>query len=257
MTNSDPEYVCAQLEKTVLDMQLHDVDSRYEQEDIDDAIDILVDLDDHHALQEEELDEVLSHAHSIIADHLYDFASQEAFASFDLPDQNAIIGAEHNGDYQLYHMSNIAFDRIDARESEEARQERLAAKDFLRAERARRRANRARDFARNSTKRAEKRAQAKRRRGEKKRDRAIKRRSALRKRAERFRKRAGFAEAKGETKMKRGERRAARFEKGAERTEKFGAFKDAYARKYADRQDKRADRYLARDKERREIMQDE
>jgi len=251
MSDRDPKYVCSQLEEAVLDMQLHDVDDRYDETDINDAIELLADLDEHHTLNEHELKEVVADAHSIIADHLYDFASQEAFSTFDREDQNAIIGAGMNGDYQLYHMSNMAFDRIDARENEEARRERLAARDRLRSERARKRAMWAREYGTRAMKRGARRAAAKRRRAKKKRERAIERREALRKRAERARNRATRLDRRGDSTRDRLNRQADRTEKSAVRSENYAAFKNNFARNYADRSDKRADRYDKRDQQKR------
>lgn len=252
MTLADPKYVSRQLEETILDMHLCDVDKRYDQKDIDDAMNVLVELDHHEWMDEDEQHEVMHDANQIIADHLYDFAGQEAFASFSKEDQNAIIGKDLDGDYQLYHLSNMAFDRIDAEENEEARRERKAMRARMREERARLRANKAREYARRAKERAEKRAIARRRRATRRRERAERRRKALRDRAERRRRRANKDEARGEKVYSRGMRSADRSDRSAKRAEKWGDFKDRNLRKYADYSDKRGNYYAEKDKSYRE-----
>lgn len=118
LSNNDPAYVESQLEKTVLDM-MENVDSRYTDKDISDAIEVLAAFHPDAKLSSVTIGHAIEEAHEIIDEHLHDHGGAAAFDEMH-PDIQTSIANTHPT-YKHHHLTNVAFDRIANANDEEMR----------------------------------------------------------------------------------------------------------------------------------------
>lgn len=96
-TNSDASYVAKHLEAAIIDM--HQDPDRYTDEDIADAVDVLVDLP--HTLVE---------ARALVREHLLDEIGERAFKTLSPDIQAAIVSPDET--YQMFHLSHVGYNRF-------------------------------------------------------------------------------------------------------------------------------------------------
>ncbi len=220
--NKDVEYVKEHLREAIVDMQ-SDKTGMYTQDEIDDAIDVLVDS---------EFD--VNEAHEIIGDHLTDIAGQFAFDSMPEGEQQELLG-EHFNDYGAYHRYHIGFGRL-VGEEPQVKEDRAAARKALRAAEWERRAAAQRGRGDKIMTAGEKRAEKRRLRGVRRQKRKEKAATRKERRAERLRRKAAVDRARGAVQKDRAER-------FANRTKRFAGWRKGLADKGAKRKEARAAKY--------------
>ncbi|MBX9637292.1 MAG: hypothetical protein K2Q45_07055 [Nitrosomonas sp.] len=189
---------------------------RYDAQEISDALDVLVDLP--HTKDE---------AISVIQEHLMDYAGELVFA--DLPDHVQSELTDGHA-YPVFHLKSLAYDRIEARDSDLD-----AAKEATRAAELERAAALNKEKGKDIVTRAGARARRVKERAARAAARAEKRAMRKEKEATRLRKRAGAAKQRGDARGDRitrfGTRRAGWQDKASQRKEARAAKKREAARR--------------------------
>lgn len=89
---------------------MEDIDSRYTQKDISDAIEVLSAFHPDAKLDNVALGHAIEESHEIIDEYLHDYGGADAFNDMH-PDLQTLIATSHPT-YKHHYLSNVAFDRI-------------------------------------------------------------------------------------------------------------------------------------------------